>query len=239
MRTLFVILLKALLATAVFFSALVSSHQLTVHLPNQKLNLNYTMPSPLSQVIADTQAQNKETLFFEGAVLASATQQAKVDSQKHALFKRLTRENSEQTLYLLNQLKALHFVGREWVNLDYDLIRLKPELNPLLSGSYDFYVSPRRNQVRILGQLKQPASFPLLDTQDITAYLDDIELSAFGDLDQVFIIHTNGDVIQAQLGYWQPERYYLSPGAMIFIGSRNAEQTNKDIAQLLRYAVDK
>ncbi|WP_104400996.1 capsule biosynthesis GfcC D2 domain-containing protein [Vibrio penaeicida] len=239
MRTLFTSLLNTLLACTLVFSTLASSHQLTVHLPSQKLNLNYMLPSQLSQVIADTQAQNKEALFFEGGALASAKQQAKVDSLKHSIFKRLTRENSEQSLHLLNQLKAMHFVGREWVSLDYDLVRLKPELNPLLSGRYDFYVSPRSNQVRILGHVKNPTHTPLLNGRDITAYLNGLELSEFGDLDQTYIIHANGDLIHAKLAYWQPERYYISPGSKIFIGSRDTPETNKDIAQLLRYAVDK
>ncbi|KJY79077.1 capsule biosynthesis GfcC D2 domain-containing protein [Vibrio nigripulchritudo] len=222
-----------------FLSTKVIAHQLTVRLPEQRLNLSYMVPARLSQVISDTQAQSKENLFFPAAILASRSKQEEVDALRHSISKQLTRKNSDDSSKMLNQLTYFQYVGREWVNTDFDELRLKPKLNPLLSGSYDLYVSPRKNTVHILGYVKNSESLPIASSQDLTHYLDSVEALTSGDLDELYIIHSDGTVIKTELGYWQPKRYYLSPGAKIFVGSEDNPNLNKEIAELLRYAVEK
>ncbi|CCO48243.1 conserved hypothetical protein [Vibrio nigripulchritudo SOn1] len=220
-------------------STKVIAHQLTVHLPEQQLNLNYMVPARLSQIISDTQAQTTDNLFFPAAVLASHSKQKEVATLRHSISKQLTRNNSDDSSKVLNQLTNFRYVGREWVSTDFDELRLKAELNPMLSGRYDLYVSPRKNTVEILGYVKNSESLPMASSQDLIHYLDSVEALTSGDLDELYIIHSDGTVIKTQLGYWQPKRYYLSPGAKIFVGSKNNPNLNKEIAELLRYAVEK
>lgn len=222
-----------------FLSNALSAHQLTVHLPNQQINLSYMVPARLSQVISDTQVQSKENLFFPAAILASRSKQEEVDALRHSISKQLNRKNSDDSSKVLSQLTDFQYVGREWVGTDFDELRLKPELNPLLSGRYDFYVSPRKNTVEMLGYVKNSEPVLMASSQDLTHYLDSIEVLTSGNLDELYIIHSNGTVIKTELGYWQPKQYYLSPGAKVFVGSKDNLNLNKEIAELLRYAVEK
>ncbi|CCN80357.1 conserved hypothetical protein [Vibrio nigripulchritudo SFn27] len=239
MKTLYSLLRSIPFVLLFVLSSKVIAHQLTVHLPEQRLNLNYMVPARLSQVISDTQAQSKENLFFPAAILASHSKQEEVDVLRHSISKQLTRKDSDDSSKILNQLTDFQYVGREWVSTDFDELRLNPGLNPLLSGSYDLYVSPRKNTVEILGYVKNSESLPMASSQDLTHYLDSVEALTSGDLDELYIIHSDGTVIKTELGYWQPKRYYLSPGAKIFVGSKNNPNLNKEIAELLRYAVEK
>ncbi|BDU38881.1 capsule biosynthesis GfcC D2 domain-containing protein [Vibrio nigripulchritudo] len=239
MKTLYSLLKSSPFVLLFFLSNALSAHQLTVHLPNQQVNLSYMVPARLSQVISDTQAQSTDNLFFPAAVLASHSKQKEVDTLRHSISKQLTRKNSDYSSKVLNQLTDFQFVGREWVSTDFDELRLKPELNPLLSGSYDLYVSSRKNTVKIVGYVKNSGPLLMSSSQDLTHYLDSVEVLEEGNLDQVYLIQSDGSVIKTELGYWQPKRYYLSPGAKIFIGSKNNPNLNKEIAELLRYAVEK
>ncbi|CCN47601.1 conserved hypothetical protein [Vibrio nigripulchritudo MADA3029] len=239
MKTLYSLLRSSPFVLLFFLSNALSAHQLTIHLPNQQVNLSYMVPARLSQVISDTQAQSKENLFFPAVILASRSKQEEVDALRHSISKQLTRKNSDDSSKVLNQLTDFQYVGREWVSTDFDELRLKPELNPLLSGSYDLYVSPRKNTVQTLGYVKNPDSLLMVSSQGLSHYLDSIEALTSGDLDELYIIHSDGTVIKTELGYWQPKRYYLSPGAKIFVGSEDNPNLNKEIAELLRYAVEK
>ncbi|CCN37741.1 conserved hypothetical protein [Vibrio nigripulchritudo SO65] len=239
MKTLYSLLRSIPFVLLFFLSTKAIAHQLTVHLPEQRLNLNYMVPARFSQIISDTQAQSKENLFFPAAILASHSKQEEVDVLRHSISKQLTRKNSGDSSKVLNQLADFQFVGREWVSTDFDELRLKPELNPLLSGRYDLYVSPRKNTVEILGYVKNSGVLSMASNQDLSQYLESIDVLKSGNLDELYIIHSDGTVIKTELGYWQPKRYYLSPGAKIFVGSEDNPNLNKEIAELLRYAVEK
>jgi len=125
--------------------------------------------------------------------------------------------------------------------VDYDLIRVKEELNPRLdSGHYYLYLPFRTYDVNIVGAVKQPTTLTHIGTASIKTYLDDkrLELLEYADSEYVFLIHPNGSYKKVSLGLNNRQHVEVPPGGMIYIplnelpfNSTNTE-LNEKIARL-------
>lgn len=79
---------------------------------------------------------------------------------------------------LRRQIQAVKVTGRQFVNLDPDVVRVSERGNPPLQGHYMLWVGPQPTQVTLFGLISQPGSQPFVPGRDVASYLEDRAYSA-------------------------------------------------------------
>ncbi|BDX04510.1 capsule biosynthesis GfcC family protein [Planctobacterium marinum] len=148
-----------------------------------------------------------------------------------------------QTLVSLQEeVEKWQVATRLPLNLDYDLIRIREELNPRLSdGRYRLHLPFRVYTVNVVGAISQTKKLAHQSMSHVRDYLqaDSIEYLPYADKTFVFVIHPNGQTKKVSLGFENIEHVEVPPGGTIYIPikelpfSSENEQLNISIAQLL------
>lgn len=82
---------------------------------------------------------------------------------------------------LRRQIQAVKVTGRQFVNLDPDVVRVSERGNPPLQGHYMLWVGPQPTQVTLFGLISQPGSQPFVPGRDVASYLEDQRLLSGAD----------------------------------------------------------
>ena len=145
--------------------------------------------------------------------------------------------------------RVSYFIGswplasRITVFLDYDAVRIRPELNlGLDDGSYLLKLHTRPQTVEFWGAVKQVISMPHSGVKTVTDYLPALNLSADADNSYVLIIQPDGAVNRVGVASWNERHVELMPGSSVFIPFASSlfqdlTQLNEDIARLARHRV--
>lgn len=143
-------------------------------------------------------------------------------------------------LALKQQLNSWNIAKRLPLVIDYDLIRIRDELNPKLeNGDYYLHLPFRVYEVNVVGAVNEPVKLAHLATEDVSAYLDDdIGYLPYADKSRVYIIHPDGSVTKVDVGLHNNMHNEVPPGGTLFIpikelpfSSLNTE-INERLAQL-------
>lgn len=108
------------------------------------------------------------TSWWPAAVIGEEKATATARQQQQELLGRLealsTEENGDAAAAinaLRRQIQAVKVTGRQFVNLDPDVVRVSERGNPPLQGNYTLWVGPQPTQITLFGLISRPGSQPL------------------------------------------------------------------------------
>ncbi|MDG3088670.1 capsule biosynthesis GfcC family protein [Vibrio hannami] len=222
---------------------------LEVNLPNSSLKLSYEQPVRLSQVLTDSNLvvlkQGKVTPYWLGAQLFEPSQNEEIKRLKTIVLEKLEYlakyypESTFKADLLTSLLKKANFGYRHFISLDNDLVRLEPELDPILSGKYRLVIPNRENDVLLVGTIQPLASEPLNPELKPADYFIDHSLPKNSDTEQLFVIQPDGSITSYAQEYWRPGSIYLAPGSILYTGFKSLPSEhanlNQQVAKLLSY----
>ncbi|EBV0484131.1 TPA: capsule biosynthesis GfcC family protein, partial [Salmonella enterica subsp. enterica serovar Typhi] len=129
--------------------------------------------------------------------------------------------------------------GRQFVNLDPDVVRVSERGNPPLQGHYTLWVGPQPTQVTLFGLISQPGSQPFVPGRDVASYLEGQRLLSGADRSYAWVVYPDGRSQKAPVAYWNKRHIEPMPGSIIFVGFADSlwrgtpEAINADILHTL------
>lgn len=218
---------------------------LSVAFPQENKTYHYQDPARLSQVLNDIYSSLDYAPYTSGVSLIRLSKNIQIEQQKDAIIQRLIKLNTDSALYLIAQISNTEFAFREALSFDLDTTRLFLKQNPLLAGRFQLVVPIRSNRFWVYGAIDEdtPLAISLHDGLSLRDYLATIESSNSEGKYRPWVIQPDQTLYQTKDIYWKGTPYFLSPGAVVFIGLQNLPEEFKDlnqqIAHLLTYRVEK
>ncbi|WP_434939644.1 capsule biosynthesis GfcC family protein [Shewanella sp. HL-SH8] len=223
----------------------------------QSLTLRYDQAPRLVQIMQDSlihspqfaSNQHPQAIYWLSAGLYDSKTETQFQQKQQKIL------NSLKTKYTdmgqpqnINALKSLSswingnkFIKREFIPLDFDSIRLKQELNPLLTGQYLLTLPTKPDSVLVLGAVEENGPLPFKANQPATAYLDLAMPINDSENSFAWLIQPDGKVTSYPIAYWNQQHIDIAPGAIIYLdfqGVRDNEpELNSAILELLRHWV--
>jgi hypothetical protein len=182
----------------------------------------------LESLVVDNPALQGE-IWWPGAAISeqSATRlQQQKQQQLLARLKALSallRQDDDTSLAttvdsVYAQLAELNVIGRLFVPLDPDMIRLDPVLDRRLRGEYQVYVAPEPKSVRLLGALAPHGKRDFLPGKDVSDYFTGLQPLEGAEYDNAWIITPQGEVQSVPIAYWNRRHNEMTPGSLLFLG---------------------
>lgn len=221
------------------------------------LTLEYSQPVRLVQVVEDSLAnisklvsQNDiqpQPIYWLSAGLYDLSTATAVENQQQQVLHLLSNQDSNKNKpQNIQAMKALsdwimvnEFAKREAIVLDFDSIRLKEELNPLISGHYLFSLPTKPEYVMVLGAVEKNGKQPFRVRQNATKYLDWALPIDDSDNSFAWLIQPDGKVEHYPIAYWNNHHTDIAPGAIIYLEFRGAQENeqvlNQQVIELLKY----
>lgn len=144
---------------------------------------------------------------------------------------------------LRQQLNAIHVTGRQFVNLDPDWVRLRPQANVPLQGEYSLWTGPQPTTITLAGLVSAPGVKPFKPGRSVDEYLDETSLLSGADNSYAWVIYPDGKTEKAPVAYWNRRHIEPSPGSIIFVGfsshlfSSTFDELNQQILNSLTHRI--
>ncbi|ORM64794.1 hypothetical protein PRCB_24690 [Pantoea rodasii] len=119
---------------------------------------------------------------------------------------------------VIHQLSAIQVTGRQFTTLDPDWVRLRPEANRTLQGSYDLYTLAQPTQVLVLGALSHPGKESWQPGRTVRDYLAAHESLSGAERSFATVIAPSGQAQQVPIAYWNQRHVEVEPGSIIWLG---------------------
>ncbi|WP_322783791.1 capsule biosynthesis GfcC family protein [Marinomonas pontica] len=137
----------------------------------------------------------------------------------------------------------MNFVHREPVQTRRNTIRTRLEFNPMLHGEYWLILPERPDNVTVIDpNSSRPHVIPLVTNFSLKDYLSDLPNIASNSVQNAWIIQANQDTYEATGINWKNIPYFLTPGAIVFLGLQDLpdqfRDLNASIAHLLALRVE-
>ncbi|SBS27106.1 hypothetical protein MSP8886_00805 [Marinomonas spartinae] len=217
-----------------------SNNQVT--LMETATTFRYTTPPRLSMVLAEALHTLTYNPYYLGAALVDETQQQDFMRFKQNVMDQLAMAKTFSTEKMRSQLKHTAFAKKETLSLDYDIVRVFPQKNPLLKGQFRLYLPESPHDIKVYGAIQSttPINLALQDGSSLQAYLPDIPFYNVAMNTTIWIIEPDQTIDQIQNIHQQKQPTYLAPGAIIYIASNEIpEQLNQNIVTLLQNRLEK
>lgn len=189
----------------------------------------------LSELAARDINPNWGQLTKPSELAALEAERTQVLKDLHLLGQRWARQGKQDLLNssvaLAQQVRELSLVARQPVTMSYDLVRLKPRLNPLLQGDYVLTVSPRPTVVWAQGLVRVPGKRPFVAGGYAYDYARRLPLLKGGDAHQIWIIQPDGHILSSSVDAFAPEFVGVAPGATLFVGFAKLPKDFADLNQ--------
>ncbi|KHT61656.1 hypothetical protein RJ45_21890 [Photobacterium gaetbulicola] len=239
----------------------VDSDAFTVQVYNSRnqtehLQLNYTQPVRLEQVLTDTIAnirllpttkeKSNQPIYWTGAGLYKGFPHP----NKPNIIRQLEKASelvgpSEQKTFqqLATQLDKLKIGDRLFTPLDYDLVRINRTSNPIISaqqlpGPMSLVLPSRPDSVWVLGAVQHNSEQPWVTRTSANQYLEQVGTASYSNNSIATIIQPDGAVEQHPIAYWNKDHKDIAPGAIVYLGFNNLptgyQSLNDEIINLLR-----
>lgn len=213
------------------FSA-VSYSQATISVSsNHALSQQYTQPVRWQQVLATLHAAGVDPRW---AVLTSqsaneqaalAELQRQVTDQLERLGQYWARQGNQGGLRsafeLLTQVRTLSLAPYQPVSMDYDLVRLQPQHNPLLKGNYLLTLRDRPDFVWVQGAVRLPGKRPFVGGAFAYDYGKRLSTLPEADSNHIWVIQPDGVVMTSGVDPFAPEFVGVAPGATLYVGFKH------------------
>ncbi|NLU96873.1 hypothetical protein B6N13_02010 [Marinomonas sp. UCMA 3892] len=234
---------KVTLLRKPFLQKTLSQEQIALYYPQQSVTLSYPQEVRLSQVLTDAYAQLDYQPYSLGTALIDLSKQQQIDEKKHAILKKLQDINTPASNYIAKKLNSLDFVYRERIETDPSKVRVNPKYDPMLKGVYQLFLPKRPQHIYLINADDHNyLTLKLTANSNLKDYLaEQFEANRYT-YDSAWIIQANQDVYQATDIQWKGKLYFLSPGAIVFIGLTDLPEKyrdlNADIAHLLAFLLE-
>ncbi|UJF22343.1 capsule biosynthesis GfcC family protein [Shewanella sp. OMA3-2] len=223
----------------------------------ESLTLLYEQSPRLVQVIQDSLLNSDQLAIKQQPKAIYWLSAGLYDSKTAVQFQQKQQKilNSLKTQYAdmghpqnISALKTLsswvhksHFIKREFIPLDFDTIRLKKALNPLLAGKYLLTLPTKPDYVLVLGAVEKNGPLPFKANQQATAYIDLAMPINDSENSFAWLIQPDGKVERYPIAYWNQHHIDIAPGAIIYLNFQgvrdNEPELNSAILELLRHWV--
>ncbi|NLQ19073.1 hypothetical protein HGG82_15835 [Marinomonas sp. M1K-6] len=238
------LLLSGWLFLAAFsHSALADNANVT--LLQSQVSLSYPQEVRFSQLLSDAYAQLSYEVYPLGSALINPNKQAVVEAKKQAVLRQLAQLKTPAATHLAKQLNALRLVYHEDMVFDPIKVRIRTKLDPMIKGEYWLSLPKRPMHITVFDPaLEQGLKMPLNNNADLRDYLAKLPyVTKEGQpYDSAWVIQADRTVYQARDLQWKNTLYFLSPGAMVFIGLPNLpdeyRDLNANIAHLLAFRLE-
>ncbi|MFZ1873007.1 MAG: capsule biosynthesis GfcC D2 domain-containing protein [Chania sp.] len=219
------LLLGALLCFALNSAS--ANSRVTVFYPD-KASVTLTNVPTLENLVVDNPALQGK-IWWPGAAIAeqSATRfeqqkQQQLLARLKALSALLRQEGDTSLAATVDavhiQLAELNVIGRLFVPLDPDMIRLDPVLDRRLQGEYQLYIAPEPKSVKLLGAVSSHGKHDFLPGKDVSDYLTGLQPLEGAEHDTAWIITPQGEVQPVPIAYWNRRHNEMTPGSLLFLG---------------------
>ncbi|MDF7651969.1 hypothetical protein F3J38_15765 [Pantoea sp. Acro-805] len=163
--------------------------------------------------------------WWPGTVIAERGATAVVQQQQKQLLEdmRIWQADSGESLVatigaVIHQLSAVQVTGRQFTPLDPDWVRLRPEANRTLQGSYDLYTLSQPTQVLVLGALEHPGKESWQPGRTVRDYLATHDHLSGAERSFATVIAPSGQTQQIPIAYWNQRHVEVQPGSIIWLG---------------------
>jgi hypothetical protein len=163
--------------------------------------------------------------WWPGTVIAERGATAVVQQQQKQLLEemRIWQADSGESLAatigaVIHQLSAVQVTGRQFTPLDPDWVRLRPEANRTLQGSYDLYTLSQPTQVLVLGALEHPGKESWQPGRTVRDYLATHDHLSGAERSFATVIAPSGQTQQIPIAYWNQRHVEVQPGSIIWLG---------------------
>ena len=200
--------------------ALAAAH-VTVHDVQGKNALQIDDAQDLSQLLTNPALRS----WWPGTVIAERGATAVAQQQQQQLLAdlRAWQADSGESLAatigaVIHQLNDVKVTGRQFTSLDPDEVRLRPQANRTLQGSYDLYTLAQPTQVLVLGALSNPGKESWQPGREVRDYLDGHERLSGAERSFATVIAPSGSTQQVPIAYWNHRHVEVEPGTIIWLG---------------------
>ena len=231
----------ALMACILLFSSNGIAQQITkITLYNSdskmQIPIQYDSDVRLAQILADSVINapklissdsplGNKAIYWTGAGLFYSTLDEHNTEQTQLVihrFKLLSRnpklsiEQQEAAKALADWLDTQQFRKRINVELNYDLVRLRDHLNPLLSGNYLLSMSSKPNTILVLGAVKKAGVSTFIPRRSSKEYISLAQPTSHSEGDFTTVLQPDGVVQQHPIALWNQQHFDVAPGAIIY-----------------------
>ncbi len=212
--------LLAALALLAAGHALAAS-QVTVHDVTGKTAFQIDNAQDLSQLLTNPAVHS----WWPGTVIAERGATAVAQQQQKQLLEDLRAWQASSGASLaasigavIHQLSAINVTGRQFTSLDPDVVRLSPQDNRTLQGSYDLYTQTQPTQILVLGALSHPGKEPWQPGRSVRDYLSTHDGLPGAERNFATVIAPSGSTQQVPIAYWNHRHVEVEPGSIIWLG---------------------
>lgn len=119
---------------------------------------------------------------------------------------------------LLIEIDRLNVTGRLPITIDPVINRAHEDKNPLLSGEYTMFISPRSQFIYFTGLINGVSRQLLREGAGLADYWQAYSLLAGADLAQAYLIQPTGEVSLVPVAVWNQLHREPMAGATLFVG---------------------
>ncbi|WP_137170472.1 capsule biosynthesis GfcC family protein [Marinomonas sp. FW-1] len=212
-------------------------------LPSQ-ITLSYSQDVRFSQVLSDAYAQSNGEIYALGTGLIDPHKQTIIDTQKRVIMRQLKQLNTPEATNMAKQLDSLPLVYHEQIATDLTKVRISSKFNPLIKQDYWLSLPKRPTHIKAFDPtLDHSVTMALQENADLRDYLAKLSQMTKQDrYDSAWIIQADRAVYQVDNLSWKNTLYFLSPGAIVFVGLQNLpddyRDLNANIAHLLAFRLE-
>jgi hypothetical protein len=212
-----------MLATLMLMTAgnALAAAQVTVHDLQGKNTLQIDDAQNLSQLLTHPTLHS----WWPGSVIAERGATAVAQQQQKQLLADLHtwQADSGESLAatigsVIHQLSTVNVTGRQFTSLDPDEVRLRPQNNRTLQGSYDLYTLSQPTQVLVLGALSNPGKASWQPGREVRDYLNGHDRLSGAERSFATVIAPSGSTQQVPIAYWNQRHIEVEPGSIIWLG---------------------
>lgn len=116
------------------------------------------------------------------------------------------------------QLSSIKAIGRITVELDPDILEVRPELDMLLENGDKIYIPKRPLTVRVAGEVFSPAVLQFNSEKDPRDYIHEAGgFTKAADKNRTFVIFPNGSAQPLKVNSWNHNPIMIPPGSTIVV----------------------
>lgn len=214
-----------------------------ITLPVNNLSLAYPKEIRLSTLLNDAYGYSSHEIYSLGSTLVNPAKQSIVDKQKANILAQLKEINTPASSKIANQLTQLYFSYREDIETDIHKVRTNPKLDPIIKSDYELILPKRPEHILMINShYNESLPIPIKANFSLKDYIVELSNTDNSTYDNTWIIQANRDVYQAKDFQWKNTLYFLTPGAIVFVGltdlPKQYQHLNADIANLLTFNVE-
>lgn len=244
------LLLSGLLC--LWLNAAYAQTQVTVFYPNKAPVTLENVPTLQSLIVNNPALPNP--IWWPGAAIAERDATRAQQLQQQQVLARLAQLSSvlrrKGDLLLAAtvdqvrlQIADLRIIGRQFVPLDPDWLRLRPDLDHRLVGEYQLYLAPEPSGVTILGAVAPHGKRDFLAGKDVSEYFTGLQRLNGAERSVAWIITAQGEAYAVPIAYWNRRHNEIAPGGLLFLGfaacalPEDFNSINEQIISLLTHRI--